>query len=237
MATPRKKKEETTVVVSTAPVPAVIAQPKSLVLEGDPEAQLAYAQKAANALMKVVKPKDIGGKQYLMFGAWQTLGRFFGSTVGVEWTSALKDEKGFLLGYEARAIVYQNGQMISSAEASCMTTEKRWRTADEYAIKSMAQTRASAKALRNAYGWVAELAGYESTPAEEMSYDISPVRSNAKVTSTTDDIEVVPESAKSTDLICSDTGVAISQAEFDYSTKFYGRALSRAAQQKSRRIR
>jgi hypothetical protein len=46
--------------------------------------------------------------------------------------------------------------------------EKRWKDADDYAIKSMAQTRAGAKALRNAFGWVAELAGYASTPLEEM---------------------------------------------------------------------
>jgi hypothetical protein len=32
----------------------------------------------------------------------------------------------------------------------------------------MAQTRASSKALRQAFAWVAVLAGYAATPAEEM---------------------------------------------------------------------
>ncbi len=262
MAGARKKKTtETAVVVQSTPMAPVIAQPKSLVLEGDPEAQLAYAQKAANALMKVVKPKVINGKDYLMFGAWQTLGRFFGSSVGIEWTTPLADEKGKLLGYEARAVVYQNGQIISSAEASCMTSEKRWGTAEEYAIKSMAQTRASAKALRNAFGWVAELAGYESTPAEEMDgvvFDRSPVGSRTKVTSTASaeqeyfnhapaDAEDYPPAPRTNtfgmgngapdEMICSDTGKKISKPEYDYSIKFYGLPLSRDAQKNHTKIR
>ena len=152
---------------------ALVIKPKAeLVLEGDPESQLAFAQKAAKALMARVNQKErkviINGKQYLEFGDWQTLARFFGSTVGIEWTKKIED-KGKMVGYEARAIVYQHGETISSAEASCMTAERNWANREEFAVKSMAQTRASAKALRNAFGWVAELAGYQSTPAEEMT--------------------------------------------------------------------
>ena len=176
-------------------VPSVQAKP-SLILEGDPEQQIAFAQKAATALMKVVKPVSIQGKPYLQFGGWQTLARFFGATVGIEWTQKLVDDKGKLVGYEARAVVYQQGATISSAEASCMMTEKRWGTAAEYAIKSMAQTRASAKALRNAFGWVAELAvdpktgsKLQSTPAEEMDYDQTPIKDSAVPTVTYDNPE------------------------------------------------
>lgn len=149
-------------------------QRTTLILEGDPEAQLEYAQKAARALMKRVEAKKrkviMNGRQYLEFGDWQTLGRFFGATVGIE-RSSVVERSGILVGYEARAIVYQHGAIISSAEALCLRSEKNWAKRDEYAIKSMAQTRASAKALRNAFGWVAELAGYASTPADEMDAD------------------------------------------------------------------
>ncbi len=141
--------------------------------------------------MKVVKPKKIGNKDYLEFGAWQTLGRFFGSTVGVEWTKPVVDEKGAIRGYEARAEVLQHGVRISAAEASCLRAERNWASRDEFALKSMAQTSASAKALRNAFGWVAELAGYASTPAEEMvveeEYDTTPIKATAKIISTGDD--------------------------------------------------
>lgn len=151
----------------TKAVAVIPAVKNDLIWEGNPEAQLAFAQKAATALMKVAKPINIQGKEYLPFGSWQILGRFFGSTVGVEWTKKI-EENGKLLGYEARAVVYRSGEVISSAEASCMKTERNWSGRDEYAVKSMAQTRACAKALRNAFGWVAEMANYASTPFEEM---------------------------------------------------------------------
>lgn len=173
---------------------AVVSPKKELVLEGDPQKQLAFAKKAADALMSVVKPKKIGNKDYLEFGGWQILGRFFGATVGIEWTKKLVDEKNSFLGYEARAVVMQKGEPITWAEASCLTSERNWKNREEFAIKSMAQTRASAKALRNAFGWVAELAGLASTPAEEMAndYDNTPVHEEAKVISTGDDHGEVP---------------------------------------------
>lgn len=40
-----------------------------------------------------------------------------------------------------------------------------------YQLASMAQTRACAKALRNVLSWVAVLAGYKTTPAEELPAD------------------------------------------------------------------
>lgn len=172
----KEKKQET--------MPAIVPR-KELVLEGDPETQLEFAKKASQALMKVVesKPKKviINGKQYLEYGSWQTLARFFGATAGVEWAKPI-ERGGKLVGYEARAIVYQKGEVISSAEASCLFQERNWTGRDEFAVKSMAQTRAAAKALRNAFGWVAELAGYQSTPAEEMTYDNPPVEDDAPIT-------------------------------------------------------
>ena len=40
-----------------------------------------------------------------------------------------------------------------------------------FQLRSMAQTRACAKALRNILAWVVVLAGYRPTPAEELDYD------------------------------------------------------------------
>jgi len=143
----------------------------AVVTEGDPERQLEYAQRASNVLMKRIKSKPkpiiIGGRQYLEFGDWQTLGSFFGGTVATEWVRPIVRDEA-IAGYEARAVVWVRGQMISAAEASCLRDEKNWAKRDEFAIKSMAQTRAGSKALRNAFGWVAELGGFAGTPAEEM---------------------------------------------------------------------
>ena len=43
-----------------------------------------------------------------------------------------------------------------------------WAKADDYAIRSMAQTRATSKALRMPLGFVMELAGFDATPADEI---------------------------------------------------------------------
>ena len=41
----------------------------------------------------------------------------------------------------------------------------------QFQVRSMAQTRAGSKALRNALAWVVVLAGYRPTPAEEMDHE------------------------------------------------------------------
>ena len=150
--------------ITTQPM-AVIEPPHDLAV--DPEVALASAQKAAKALLKVVSQKRqiiINGKHYLTFEDWQTIGRFYGITVGVESTTRFDE------GYEARAVVYNRAAaVISAAEGICTRSERKWKNRDEYALKSMAQTRACAKALRNVLAWVAVLAGFEGTPAEELN--------------------------------------------------------------------
>ena len=143
-----------------------------LVLQGDPALQLEFAHKASRALMDIVsqkkKPVIINNEQYLEFEDWQTIARFYGASVGTEWTRPIKDEAGKVIGYEAKAVVHMAGEIISAAEAMTMYAEKNWAYRDEFMLRSMAQTRASAKALRNGFAWVAVLAGYKPTPAEEM---------------------------------------------------------------------
>ncbi len=189
---PKKPKIEKPVETAVAVMPP---PRKELVLEGDPEQQLQFAQKAAKTLMQWVAQKPnkvmIRGEQYLEFGDWQILARFYGATVGVEWSRSIDR------GWEARSVVTRNGEVIASAEAMCTRAEKRWSSADEYAVRSMAQTRASAKALRQAFGWVAELAGMKSTPAEEMppqeqEYDQTPVHAEAVPVVHLDEEDVAP---------------------------------------------
>ena len=145
-------------------------------LEGDPEKVLNFARKAATALTGIIQQKKhkviINKEQYLEFEDWQTIARFYGTTVGIEWTKPRFQEgttNNIILGYEAKAIVYKNGQIISSAEASCLRNETNWKTKPEFQLKSMVQTRAMAKALRNVFAWVVVLAGFKPTPAEEMN--------------------------------------------------------------------
>src|SRR3990167_2334608 len=144
---------------------------KNLVLQGNPLEQVEFARKASKALVDVIESKVkkviIGGETYIEFEDWMMIGRFYGASVGVEWTKpVMKGDK--VWGYEARANVLMNGQIVSSAEAMCTKDERNWEKRDEFMVRSMAQTRASAKALRNVFAWVVTMAGYRPTPAEEM---------------------------------------------------------------------
>jgi hypothetical protein len=63
------------------------------------------------------------------------------------------------------------GALVGAAEAECSRVEQRWKTAEPYAIRSMASTRAISRALQTPLRHIAVLAGYEGAAAEEMLPD------------------------------------------------------------------
>jgi len=137
-----------------------------------PALVLQEAQKAAAALKDVIdsKPRAVkfGGEVYLEFEDWQLLGQFYGYQVKTGEATGV--EINGVAGARAIATLYdRNGVEIGGAEAYCMRDEDNWRQKPWYQLASMSQTRAGAKALRNRLAWVAVLAGYRPTPAEEMA--------------------------------------------------------------------
>lgn len=102
---------------------------------------------------------------------------------------------GFLA--TAELLNERTGMVVGRAEAMCLDNEEMWGEVSEYEwqdtytgdgrkagreriqvgtkpkplfqLRSMAQTRASAKAFRHKLAWVAVLAGYSPTPAQEMT--------------------------------------------------------------------
>lgn len=70
--------------------------------------------------------------------------------------------------WEARVEVYKDGTLIAAAEAMVTRSEDSWKTRDDHALRSMAQTRATGKGIAGAARWIVALAGYSATPAEEM---------------------------------------------------------------------
>lgn len=157
-----------------------------------PEVVLAEAISAAKALKGIIdskpRPFKIRGETYLQYEDWQTIARFYGVTAKVVSTKPTKI--GDVIGYTARAeaILVANGRVVSAADAMCLNDEPKWNTRPKYQwneernksvkvgeekvplfqLRSMAQTRACAKALRNVLAWVVVLAGYKPTPAEEL---------------------------------------------------------------------
>jgi hypothetical protein len=119
---------------------------------------------------KKEKPVIINDEIYLEYEDWQMLGRFYKVSAGA--TSTRHVEFGEVQGFEAtaEALLVVNGQSIriSAAEGMCLNDEWRWQDKPLFQLKSMAQTRACAKVLRNVLAWVVVLAGYKPTPAEEL---------------------------------------------------------------------
>jgi hypothetical protein len=151
---------------------AIYEAGKDMAIAREPEVVLAEAKKAAQSLQNVVskkhKPVIFNGEQYLEFEDWQTVGRFYGVTAKVILTEFV--DFGAASGFLARAVaIRSDGMEISAAEAMCLNDEPNWSRKPLFQLRSMSQTRACAKALRNVLAWVVVLAGYKPTPAEEMT--------------------------------------------------------------------
>jgi hypothetical protein len=135
----------------------------------EPDIILAKSVKAADLLLDVVRKKGlavkIGQGEYLKVEAWTTLGAFVGLFGHTEWSRQLPDGAG----WEAAVVVTNpQGAVFGRAEAQCLRAERNWKNRDDFALRSMAQTRALGKALRMPLGFIAVLGGFEATPAEEM---------------------------------------------------------------------
>lgn len=134
------------------------------------------SQEYAKALVDVVENQNlfavIQGKKYVTFEGWQFLGSMLPTAITpqTEWTTELRDEAtGEVLGYKTRVVAKDvNGNDRGAAESVCMYAERNWTGKDANHLMSMAQTRASSKALRMALSSIVKLAGYEPTPKEEM---------------------------------------------------------------------
>ena len=142
----------------------------------------------SNELSKLIKEKglssNIQGKQFVNVEGWQFAGASLGLMPIITETKDLSDEKAikYMATCEVRNI--NTGNVVATGIALCSNAEKTKRYFDEYAILSMAQTRAIGKAYRNLLAWLMRAAGFEATPAEEMDFvveDKKPAKSNKEV--------------------------------------------------------
>jgi hypothetical protein len=136
----------------------------------DPGEIIERATAIADKLSAVLRDRkltaNIQGKEHVLVEGWTLLGTMLGVFPVLEWTRPLED------GWEARVVAKTlAGQVVGAAEAECLRSERIWKSRDDYALRSMAQTRATSKALRQPLGFVVTLAGFEATPAEEMPSD------------------------------------------------------------------
>jgi hypothetical protein len=138
-----------------------------------------------------------GDREHLRVEAWCAAGAMVGVSPRTVW-ARLSDDVPGVPGYTARVEVVRlaDGAIVCAAEADCYADEvQRKRTGgyffkwiinspdyeelptqlperyaiNRHALKSMAQTRATSKALAQHLRWIAVLGGYSGTPAEEMT--------------------------------------------------------------------
>lgn len=161
---------------------ALVRNNKTDLFSLEPADQMKYGAQLAAALKDFIQKQDLSvniqGKEYVKVEGWTTLGTMLG--ILPRETSVKILESG---GYEASVdlIRQKDGTIVGGASAICDTDEKRWGSADRYARRSMAVTRAVSKAYRLAFSWILTLAGYEATPFEEIQ-DVKTIYNASKPT-------------------------------------------------------
>lgn len=181
-------------VVAEEPQPGVelvqrpAAHDVSLWSTTDPVEVIAQATRLADAYKDVVRQKgliaNIRGREHPQVEAWQLLGSMLGVhpvPVGepraLPWPDPTPEslkafrDRGLEFGFVAAYTAVKGGEVVGGGQSRCVRSEKTWRDRDDFALASMAQTRAISKALSGPLRFVMTLAGYEATPAEEMPHD------------------------------------------------------------------
>ena len=134
-----------------------------------PKDQVAQASEIATVLKDVIEKQGlfslISGKKYIKAEGWQTLGTFLGVTAREK--GVIKHDDGSFEAY-VELVKFRDGTVVGGASAICTRKERRWEKADDYAVRSMAVTRATGKAFRLSFAWIVTLAGYAPTNEEEM---------------------------------------------------------------------
>ena len=113
----------------------------------------------------------IQGKAYVNVEGWQ----YAGSRLGIlpvidDLINISLDNSETKYQAKVRLLDLKTQQTVGTGFAICSNRENGKRNYQEFAIASMAQTRAIGKAYRNILAWIIRAAGYEPTPAEEMDY-------------------------------------------------------------------
>jgi hypothetical protein len=143
-----------------------------------PESMMSFAKELKKVVVAQHLYTEIQKKNYVNVEGWQFAGGSMGLIALVDKCERL--ERGTEIAYRADVTIYSGEKVVSRSMAICSSKESKKSSFDEYAIASMAQTRAIGKAYRLLLGWMMKAAGYEATPAEEMqnvahSPEVTPV--------------------------------------------------------------
>jgi hypothetical protein len=128
----------------------------------------------AKDLAKFIKENKLStqvqGKEFVNVEGWQYAGSRLGIVPIVEQVLNVSNDQE--IKYQAKVTLFdmRSQHTVGAGFAICSNKESGKKFYQEFAIASMAQTRAIGKAYRNILAWIIRAAGYEPTPAEEMDY-------------------------------------------------------------------
>jgi hypothetical protein len=129
----------------------------------------------AKDLAKFIKDNklttNVQGKEFVNVEGWQYAGSRLGIVPIVEHVINVSSAEE--MKYQAKVTLFdlRHQTTVGAGFAVCSNKESGKKFYQEFAIMSMAQTRAIGKAYRNCLAWIIRAAGYEPTPAEEMDYN------------------------------------------------------------------
>ncbi|WP_375419477.1 hypothetical protein [uncultured Hymenobacter sp.] len=129
----------------------------------------------AKDLAKFIKDNklttNVQGKEFVNVEGWQYAGSRLGIVPIVDHVINVSTDTE--MKYQAKVTLFdlRSQHTVGAGFAVCSNKESGKKFYQEFAIMSMAQTRAIGKAYRNCLAWIIRAAGYEPTPAEEMDYN------------------------------------------------------------------
>jgi hypothetical protein len=166
------EKDEMAIVVATPQAPMVYEDPKVVMKRQKDQAKVLAGIVLENQHLIT----HVGGKNYLQYELWQTIGAFNGVFPQTEEVSEVWGLDGggdpAIMAYKAVVGGYREGIKIASAIAYCgmdsFPTRGRSGFDKDRAAMSAAQTWAGSKMFRMIFSVVAVLGGFAATTAEEM---------------------------------------------------------------------
>ena len=166
---------------------------------------------------------DIQGKAYVKVAGWQYAGTKLGiipmiEEVADQSTGSPAADKRTQYQTRVALLNIKTDTYVGCGVGLCSSQEPGKKNKPAYAIQSLSQTRAIGKAYRNLLGWVVELAGFESTPVEEMSGVVvtpSMAENSAEKSAVGTATGVPVTNAQRTDLLIALNHECISQEERD----------------------
>jgi hypothetical protein len=160
------------------PVDHEPAGPLTLFNTSDPRVALQRMGEIATALADVLERQHlyvtIGGKKHITVEGWTCLGGMTGIVPIVTNVRQNESGDGFVATVEARRVL--DGMVVGAADGECSRAEQKWRNRDSFALRGMAQTRATSRALRGPLGMIVVLKDYAAASAEEMLTDTAPAK-------------------------------------------------------------